>query len=177
MAFMNETRIVELRRERGWTQEKLAEECGVGIRTIQRLEAGSDASLDTLSMVAEALGVPVRDLFTTIDSDDLNGRVDSLEARTERQQFQRDRTNKAWLWLFIGVGVIASFLSFAWGGQYGAVLFFGYWGGGTLIAVSLRNLFLDPHLDEKYPLSRNARVARQQKRRQAKLERKTAAPS
>lgn len=165
---MNETRIVELRRERGWTQEKLAEECGVGIRTIQRLEAGRDASLETLALVAEALGVPVRDLFTTIDSDDLNGRVDSFEARTLDEQTRRDRANSAWMWLFIGTGVIVSMIGFGAGGALASVLFFGYWGGGSLIFFALRRLLLDPYLDEKYPLARGREHSRRQKRRKAK---------
>lgn len=45
---MNESRIIQLRQELGWTQEKLSTESGVGLRTIQRLEAGNDASLETL---------------------------------------------------------------------------------------------------------------------------------
>lgn len=169
MGFMNETRIVELRRERGWTQEKLAEECRVGIRTIQRLEAGNDASLETLALVAEALGVPVRELFTTIDSAEMNGVVDSLEARTVDEQTHRDRTNKAWLWIFLGVGVIVSFASFTTGGSLGAAIFFGYWGGGLLIFFALRRLLLEPHLDAKFPLSRSKESVRRQKKVSAKM--------
>ncbi len=56
-------RIAALRRERGWTQERLAEASGVAVRTVQRLEGGKDASLETLSALARALEVPVRDLF------------------------------------------------------------------------------------------------------------------
>ena len=165
---MNETRIVELRQERGWTQEKLATECGVGIRTIQRLEAGNDASLETLSLVAETLGVPVRDLFTTIDNDQLSGRVDSLEARTQDEQARRDRIHGGWFWLFIGVGVIVSMFSFSSGGQYGGALFLGYWGGGTLVFIALRKLYLAPYLEEKFPLSRSKRQIRGQRQRQSK---------
>lgn len=153
---------------RGCPQEKLATECGIGIRTIQRLEAGSDASLETLSIVADALGVPVRELFATIDNDDLSDRVDSFETRALDEQAHRDRTSRAWMWLYIGVGVVVSFLSFAWGGQYGAVLFFGYWGGGTLIFLALRRLMIDPRLDTKLPLSRSGAARRRYKRQQAK---------
>lgn len=161
---MNESRIVELRQERGWTQDKLAAESGVGIRTIQRLEAGNDASLETLSLVAEALRVTVRELFTAIDSDELSGRVDSLEVRMKEQQSRRERLTTAWLWLFIGIGVTVSLMGFTIGGQLGALLFLSYWGGGTLIFVALRRLYLEPHLDEKFPLSRNKTQLRAQKR-------------
>ncbi len=40
-------RIAALRRERGWTQERLAEASGIAVRTVQRLEGGKDASLET----------------------------------------------------------------------------------------------------------------------------------
>lgn len=56
-------RIAALRRERGWTQERLAAASGVGVRTIQRLEAGDEGSLETMRRVAAALEVPVHDLF------------------------------------------------------------------------------------------------------------------
>lgn len=158
MDLMNKTRIVELREENGWTQERLASESGVGLRTIQRLEAGQDASLETLSLIAEALRVSVRDLFTSID-DDLNTRVESLAGRTDEQQAARERLAGAWRWLYIGVGVVLTLVSFtlSW---YGLVLFLSYWSGGTLILAALRRIYLEPHLDEKYPLSRSKRRLR-----------------
>lgn len=162
---MNESRIIQLRQERGWTQEKLSTESGVGLRTIQRLEAGNDASLETLSLVAEALRVSIRELFANIDTDGLSERVESLEARAEGQQVRRIRTTSAWLWLFIGAGIGVSMASFAAGGQLGAVLFLSYWGGGTLVFVAFRRLFLDPRLDEKLPLSRSKAELRAQRRR------------
>ncbi|PVE71818.1 hypothetical protein DC432_09400 [Microbacterium testaceum] len=63
---MNRTRIAESRSLRGWTQERLAEVSGVTVRTVQRLEAGNDVSLNTLARLGEALGVPVRELFETV---------------------------------------------------------------------------------------------------------------
>lgn len=152
---MNESRIVQLRQDRGWTQEKLASASGVGVRTIQRLESGTDASLETLSLVADALNVPVRELFVSIDDEALGARVDSLEDRAARQQLARDRTQAAWLWLFIGVGVAVSFLGFFLGGPWGGTLFLMYWLGGSLIFVALRRLFIEPRLDRKLPLSKS----------------------
>lgn len=158
MKHMNNTRIVELRQEQGWNQERLASVSGVGLRTIQRLEAGQDASLETLSLVAEALRVSVRDLFTSID-EQLNSRVESLDARTEEQQAARDRIAGAWRWLYIGVGVVLTLVSFTLG-WYGLVLFLAYWTGGYLILVAIRRIYLEPRLDEKYPLSRSKRHQR-----------------
>ncbi|QAV70383.1 XRE family transcriptional regulator [Salinibacterium sp. UTAS2018] len=166
---MNETRIVDLRRERGWTQEKLATECGVGIRTIQRLEAGNDASLETLSLVADALGVPVRDLFAAIESDELSGRVDSFESRAGDQQAARDRVRGGWFILFVGVGVVVTLLG-AMDGRMGSVVIPAYWGGGLLILIAADRLYLSSHLDAKFPLSRSKRDRRRRKRIESKTE-------
>lgn len=164
---MNESRIVQLRLEHGWTQEKLATQSGVGVRTIQRLESGNDASLETLALVADALKVPARELFSTIDNSALSERVDSLEARAESQQTRRNRTTTAWLWLFIGVGVVVSMLGFALGGPLGGTLFLMYWGGGPLIFVAVRRLVLEPYLDDKLPLSRSKAELRSAQRQAA----------
>ncbi|UKF80195.1 helix-turn-helix domain-containing protein [Clavibacter californiensis] len=159
---MNTTRIIELRQAQGWTQERLATESGVGVRTVQRLEAGEDASLETLSLVAEALRVTVRDLFSAIDDADLNSRVDSLESRTSDQQGDRDRLTRAWVLLFVGVGIVLTLVAFTI--SNGLALFLAYWLGGTLIALALRRLLLEPRLDAHYPLSRSTRTRRQRRR-------------
>jgi len=169
MGRMNTTRIIELRQAQGWTQERLATESGVGVRTVQRLEAGEDASLETLSLVAEALRVPVRDLFSVIDDADLTSRVDSLEARASEQQTARDRTTRAWLLLFVGLGVVLTLVAFTI--PNGLALFLAYWLGGTLIAVALRRLLLEPRLDARYPLSRSTRTRRQRRRERRVAER------
>jgi transcriptional regulator with XRE-family HTH domain len=162
MGRMNTTRIIELRQAQGWTQERLATESGVGVRTVQRLEAGEDASLETLSLVAGALRVPVRDLFIDIDGAGLSSRVGSLEDRTAEQQTARDRTTRAWLLLYVGIGIVLTLVAFSI--PHGVVLFLAYWLGGTLIATALRRLLLEPRLDARHPLSRSTRTRRQLRR-------------
>lgn len=164
---MNQTRIIELRQAQGWTQERLANASGVGLRTVQRLEAGQDASLETLTLVAEALQVPVRDLFTSIDNAALSSRVDSLQDRTDAQQAARDRISGAWRWLYIGIGVILTLLGFTF--PQGFVLFLGYWIGGYCILTAVRRIYLEPHLDEKYPLSRRRQSRREERKKPAGL--------
>src|SRR5690606_39243637 len=120
--------------------------------------------------VAEALHVPVRDLFIEIDGEALSSRVDSLEDRTEQQQAARDRISGAWRGLYIGVGIVLTLVAFTF--PQGLVLFLGYWVGGYIILVAIRRIYLEPHLDEKYPLSRakesrRARRARENARSSA----------
>jgi transcriptional regulator with XRE-family HTH domain len=153
---MNQTRIASLRVERGWTQERLATESGLGVRTIQRIEAGKDASLETISLIAASFGVPMRELFVTIEDENLTTRVDSLEHRAADQQEKRDTAMGAWRWLFIGAGVILTVTCFFVAPQLGELLFFIYWFGGFFLFAALRRLVLDPRLDAKYPLSKRS---------------------
>jgi transcriptional regulator with XRE-family HTH domain len=59
-------KIARIRRERGWTQTKLAEACKTTQQQILKLERGLvDPQLSTLSRVADALGVEIAELFYT----------------------------------------------------------------------------------------------------------------
>ena len=49
--------IATLRKERGWTQEKLAQEAEVSYHTVFRAEAGTKPRTDNLQKIAKALGV------------------------------------------------------------------------------------------------------------------------
>jgi transcriptional regulator with XRE-family HTH domain len=173
---MNTTRIIELRQAKGWTQERLATESGIGLRTVQRLEAGEDASLETLSLVAEALHVPVRDLFSTIEDASLSSRVESLEDRTTEQQTARDRLTDAWTMLFVGIGVVVTLVSFTV--SFGVVLVLSYWVGGFLILRAVRRIWVEPRLDATYPLSRPTESRRTRRRlRRLEAERSASAPA
>ena len=54
--------IQKLRLQRGWSQEQLAELSGLSARTIQRLERGQPASLETLKALGAAFDVDVSTL-------------------------------------------------------------------------------------------------------------------
>lgn len=57
-------RLRQLRRERGLTQEQLAEASDLSVDFISLLERGVNApSFETLEALATILGVPVSDLF------------------------------------------------------------------------------------------------------------------
>src|SRR5215213_994677 len=58
------SRMRERRRERGLSQERLANQAGVTLSAIQRLEAGqvSDPHYSTLTGIAHALGTTVAEL-------------------------------------------------------------------------------------------------------------------
>lgn len=55
-------KLLELRKERGWSQEKLAAISSISERTIQRVERNGLCSLDTKMALASALGIAPSDL-------------------------------------------------------------------------------------------------------------------
>jgi transcriptional regulator with XRE-family HTH domain len=60
MFFKTDTaKIKRWREERHWSQEHLAELAGVGLRTLQRIENGQQASAETLKALASAFQVDV----------------------------------------------------------------------------------------------------------------------
>lgn len=156
---MNESRIAEIRRSKGWTQERLATASSVTVRTVQRLEAGQDASMDTISRMAAALQVPVGELFTSVQTPQFKASVEGLEHRVAQQQEQRDSYTKGVTLIYRGVGIAVVFatviiaFSLHWG-WFSWLIIPVYWGAGRLVLEALFRLVLDPKLDERYPLSK-----------------------
>ncbi|MEP6482282.1 MAG: helix-turn-helix transcriptional regulator [Rhodoglobus sp.] len=155
---MNESRIDQLRISRGWTQERLATESGIAVRTIQRLEAGNEANLETLSRVANALGVAVRDLFVNVEKEDFQTAVTGLDARASAQQAKRDATMQGYEYLYRGIGVLVTFATIVLVltrtlPQLGWFIIPAYWAGVRYLFRFFVHFAIDPRLDAKYPLS------------------------
>lgn len=56
-------RVIELRREKGLTQQELAERMEIDPRDLRRVEAGDNVTVHMLVRLARALDVHIRDLF------------------------------------------------------------------------------------------------------------------
>ena len=156
---MNESRIAELRRAKGWTQERLAGESGITVRTIQRLEAGKDASLDTISRIAKALDVAVGELFTRVETGRFEAAVEGLEQRVTAEQERRDSISQGIILVYRALGILVTFgtVILAMVGPFGWFTWLivpAYWAGGRLLLEAVFRLVIDPRLDEKYPLSK-----------------------
>ena len=70
--------VKKLRDRNGWTQEQLAECCALNVRTIQRVESGKKASLETLQSLASVFEVNISKLteeITVIDKESENWKV------------------------------------------------------------------------------------------------------
>ncbi|WP_140930616.1 helix-turn-helix domain-containing protein [Apilactobacillus timberlakei] len=157
---MNKTLIPELRKKHGWTQEHLASKCGLSVRTIQRLEKGDDASLESLRLVAQALNVKVGDLFESV-SDTQKGR-DIMEINSNQNNQIRKRKdefdliNKTIRMTFILLMII--FACIMSRSQYVSILGMIWafsWIIGFYILRLIKIYWLESYLDKKYPLTKN----------------------
>jgi transcriptional regulator with XRE-family HTH domain len=54
--------VRKLRLQRGWTQDQLAEFAGISVRSVQRIERGAEASLETLKSLAAVFEVDIETL-------------------------------------------------------------------------------------------------------------------
>src|SRR5215211_6809183 len=61
--------VRQIRKERGWSQERTAAEAGIDRVTLVHIESGkSSPTVDTLQKLADALGVEVADFFPRTQS-------------------------------------------------------------------------------------------------------------
>ncbi len=77
--------IKKLRLDRGWSQEDLAETSGVSVRTIQRIENGGRASLETLKCLAAVFETPVPELRRA---------EDMIDQKTSQTDTGKEETGK-----------------------------------------------------------------------------------
>ncbi|HMN46479.1 MAG TPA: helix-turn-helix transcriptional regulator [Povalibacter sp.] len=74
--------VRKLRLKRGWTQEQLAELCGLSVRSIQRIERGETCSLETKHSLASVFGVEAS-AFDRTEAATVKGRVQSDASLSE----------------------------------------------------------------------------------------------
>ncbi len=152
---MTENNIKSLRLEKHLSQEQLAEKARVSVRTIQRLEAGDEASIETLNLIAGALDVEVSDLFKQSSK--------KAEEAADQLNYQLSRRHEEFHMYKLGFNLIFIVLMMAWGvcfrfmPNYLIPVSGWIWCGCWILFGFLRKFYLlnivDPKLDRKYPLT------------------------
>jgi transcriptional regulator with XRE-family HTH domain len=113
--------IQKLRLQRGWSQEQLSEMSGVSVRTVQRLEAGQPASLESMKALAAVFEVEIDQLKET-DGDTLDPMEISHEQALAIAHMRRVRTFRAHftrylivmaVWAVVTIGMFHSYWRFA----------------------------------------------------------------
>lgn len=59
---VDSARIRATRIGKAWSQEHLAEVSGLGLRTVQRIENGANASLESVAALSSVLEIPITEL-------------------------------------------------------------------------------------------------------------------
>ena len=93
-------RLARLRLARNVTQEALAHEAGIALRTLRRLEAGQSCTLDSFLRVAVALGLE-DGIADALPSGDIRP-IERVDARGAERQRARPANGRArvmpWSW-------------------------------------------------------------------------------
>lgn len=93
-------RLAKIRLSRNITQEALAREAGIGVRTLRRLEAGGSCTLDSFLRIVITLGLADH-LLSTVPAQDIRP-IERISARrSERKRArpaQHQEPEKPWTW-------------------------------------------------------------------------------
>ena len=94
------SRLARLRLARNVTQSTLAEDAGIGVRTLRRLEAGEPSTLDSFLRVALALGLGDA-VLAAIPTGQIRPIERVSRAGTERRRARprpKEDRDAAWTW-------------------------------------------------------------------------------
>ena len=104
--------VKKLRAEKKWSQEQVATFSGLSIRTIQRVESGQSASIETLKSLASVFEVNISKLTEEITVIDKKSEKWKEQPRWFRYAFLGIPTRRFQLWLefiFLVTGVMLLF--------------------------------------------------------------------
>lgn len=101
--------IRKLRLEKGWSQETLAEVSGLSVRTIQRIERGGQASLETMNALAAVLETDMKTLKGETDMS-----APDLVTKDEAEALEYVRDIKGFYMHFGTYVAVITLLFFIW---------------------------------------------------------------
>ena len=169
---MNKYRVAELRKKRGWTQEVLAEKANITVRTIQRIENGTDVSLDTLASISNALLVPVSELFESIEEEAKEVEImDMSKEQLIQLKYRQTITVSITLLVIAAILLVMSILGVEineLASGYSTTLSWLAWVSLLLLLIGLANYYLgvklNETLDQKYPLTKGIKLKEKKER-------------
>ena len=169
---MNKYRVAELRKKRGWTQEVLAEKANITVRTIQRIENGTDVSLDTLASISNALLVPVSELFERIEEEAKEVEImDMSKEQLIQLKYRQTITVSITLLVIAAILLVMLILGVEINellSGYNITLSWLAWVSLLLLLIGLANYYLgvklNETLDQKYPLTKGIKLKEKKER-------------
>lgn len=100
---IDSSKLRQLRNQRQWSQEQLAEACGLNLRTIQRMEKSGKASMESVRALAAVFEVDAADLIVDRPPS-TNTPIDAVRAGIQRgAEFSGTATRPEFWWFFLFV--------------------------------------------------------------------------
>jgi len=129
--------VRKLRLQHGWTQDQLAEFAGISVRSVQRIERGADASLETLKALAAVFEVDL----TTLQDGAAPMQTPSTIAPDEQEAIEYVKGIREFYMHLFMFAVFAIVFPAAFGSKFGfddprvqmMLLALGGWGIGVLV--------------------------------------------
>ena len=105
---INAELVKALRHEKQWTQEQLADACGLNLRTIQRLEKSGKASFESISALSAVLEIDSRKIAVS-DQQVTITPLESVKACILKYaNFSGKATKPEYWWFFLAVLLVAA---------------------------------------------------------------------
>jgi len=128
------TNVRVMREQRAWSQEQLAEFSGLSIRTIQRIENGSNATIESLKSLAAVFDTQLSELQEDRDMNIEKGFVFDEELVKEYVKARRKLVSHFGAYLFVLGVMVAIFFMEPQSRNSGELVQVGFgWGIGVLM--------------------------------------------
>jgi transcriptional regulator with XRE-family HTH domain len=105
---IDSTLVKKLRTAENWSQEQLSEACGLSLRTIQRLENGGNASIESVRALAAAFGIDANDLMLSETEESLTPLDAVIIGLREFANYAGTATRFEYWWFFGFVVVVTA---------------------------------------------------------------------
>ena len=106
--------VKKLREKKNWSQEQLATMCGLSTRTIQRIESGNNASIESLKSLSAVFEVNIQTLtkeITVIDKESEAWKSEPFWFRYNFIGIKTKRHGQIGEYALIAIGLYLAFLS------------------------------------------------------------------
>jgi len=105
---INAALVREQRKARHWSQEQLADACGLNLRTVQRLEASGNASTESVRALAAVFELEASALVLSDATAPVGLREACLRALRRFDDFKGTASRDEYWWCFLAVLLVAA---------------------------------------------------------------------
>ncbi len=88
-------RLVRMRKQQGFSQTRLAEEAGIGVATLRRIEAGQDSQMETWIKILKAIGM-VSSVDALLPENFNSPMAEALASRKSKKRRRKETDGIVW---------------------------------------------------------------------------------